>query len=839
MAGIRQARDPGAISNVTEIRVHGVSGTPPEGLLEVVDLRQVDGDDIARFLQRSVPPPEPPVREAFHWGNMTSGSILKAMWLLLAPFGLINLARYTLPMAVTTPGVADTEQKRWARVTADVLLRLLGLVLTLLLTAAVTFVALDLVAWQCGNSTRCVADNGWLPFSDKHPSSWRLRMLVGVAPPVALIMLLVQFGRQVYLYPPRVTPAPGAAQPPMEWLDGVGALAQKEFWAASPRAPMLRLFHTTACVALLSMLVAFALIKPVTGLVGGDEWVDEVLWALFGAAALIGLLCTGWTAWGYHPKGDRLRSDPTSHDAIQIPWAFRVVRWVTWGVLLAVLVIAFFFGPHYSSRGTGLLPVHLSGFTWVLNLLYAAAAVLLLFLVGITFLLSRLIPDAGPTRHFRRMWGGMACPIVASLAVLLATGFTAGLAIQMSRLLGDLVQPKENPGQDKALLVLPDVFHLTALLWAGLVAAALLCGLCLVFWYLFPGLGRPLKGRIGDDYNDVPPADLPERTVSKIAKAWRRASLKFRLPFVLLVLSSFSFIFSLAQGYVAGHALWTRSDVAFQQVQELLYERVWFDVKFFGLADDVGAWALTGLAAVLGFVGMRAFRDPRWQRPVGVVWDLLAFWPRLAHPIVPPPYGGRAVLALAKRVQDKTGGSGRVVLSGHSQGSVICVAAVLRIGAETAPQPVTGAQPPLSRVALLTHGSQLLWAYSRLFPAYLGERLLRYVYEEKLEGRWRNLHRWSDYLGAPVLAHPVSGRLRPTLNDPWESIDGNMPAIHQYGTTVGPDVWYRAIGPEIQLRDPHRVVAIDGYPVAPLLAHSSYYSDPAYGEMVQQLISPS
>ncbi|MBW5422637.1 hypothetical protein GKQ77_13870 [Streptomyces sp. BG9H] len=824
------------MSDVTEIRVHGVSGTPPESLLEVVDLRQVDGDDTARFLQRSVPPPEPPVREAFHWGNMTSGSIAKAMWLLLAPFGLINLARYTLPMAVTTPGVADTEQKRWARVTADVLLRLLGLVLTLLLTAALAFVALDLIAWQCGNSTRCVTDNSWLPFSDTQPLSWRLRMVMGVAPPVVLITLLVRFGRQVYLYPPPVTKALGATQPPMEWLDGVGALAQKEFWAVSPRAPMLRLFHTTACVALLSMLVAFALSDPVAGLVGGEKWVDEVLRALFGAAALIGLLCAGWTAWGYHPKGDQLTPDPTGRDAIKIPGAFRVVRWLAWGVLLAVLVIAFFFGPHYSSRGTGVLPVHLSGFTWVLNLLYAAAALLLLLLGGITFLLSRLIPDVAP-RHFRRMWGGMACPTVASLAVLLGTGFSAGSAIQMSRLLGDLVQPKEDPGEDQAPLVLPDVFHVTALLWAGLVAAALLCVLCLVFWYRFPGLGRPLDRRIRDDYKGVPCADLPKRTVSKIAKAWRLASLKYRLPCVLVVLSSFSFVFSLAQGYVAGHALWTRSDALFQRVQELLYDRVWFDVKFFGLADDVGAWALTALAAALAFVGMRAFRDPRWQRPVGVVWDLLAFWPRLAHPIVPPPYGGRAVLALAKRVQDKTGGGGGVVLSGHSQGSVICVAAVLRVGDETAPQPAPGAQPPLSRVALLTHGSQLLWAYSRLFPAYLGQRVLRDVYEKQLEGRWLNLHRWSDYLGGPVLARPASGRLRPTLKDAWESIDGNMPAIDKYGTAAGPGVWYRAIGPEIQLRDPHQVVATDGYPVAPLLAHSSYYADPAYGEMVRQLIN--
>jgi hypothetical protein len=53
---------------------------------------------------------------------MTSGSVPKGLWLLLAPFGVLNLARCTLPMA---PG--DTSHSA-ARRTADAALRLLGLV---------------------------------------------------------------------------------------------------------------------------------------------------------------------------------------------------------------------------------------------------------------------------------------------------------------------------------------------------------------------------------------------------------------------------------------------------------------------------------------------------------------------------------------------------------------------------------------------------------------------------------------------------------------------------------------------------------------------------------------
>lgn len=846
MARLGAVPNPGAMSDVVEIRVHGVSGTPAEALLQVTDLRQVDGDDTARFLRRSTPPPEPPVREAFHWGNMTSGSVSKALWLLLAPFGLVNLARYTLPMAVSKePGEEAKERRRWARVTADVALRLLGLALTLMLTATVAFVALDLVAWQCGNSTRCIADNGWLPLSDKQPTSWALRLLLAVAAPVALIALLVQFGRQVYLYPPTQVPPTedqpaDSAQKPEEWRDGVGGLAHKEFWATSPRAPMLRLFHTTGSVALLAILVAYALVEPVAGLRGGDSWADEALYALFGAAALIGLLCVALTAAGYHPKGDELKFDPTGKDAIQVPRTCRVLRWIAWGVLLAEIVIAFFFGPHYSSQATGTEPVNLNGSEWVFNVLYAATAVLLIVLLVMTLVLRPVLQADGLPKPFRPMWGGMACPALASFAVLLATGFTAGFAIQTARLLGQIVQPREDAPKDRFLLVLPDVFHVTALLWSGLVVVAVLCGFYLVFRYVVHGLGRSIKTRVRTDYLDVPAQDLPERTVSKIAKAWRRASLKYRLPDVLGCLSLLGFIFSLGQGALAGNALLPGQDEGFELVQDAFYDRVWLGVKFFGLADDVGVWALTVLAAGLVFVGMRAFRSPQWRRTVGVVWDLLAFWPRLAHPIVPPPYGGRSVLALTKRVQDKTADGGKVVLSGHSQGSVICVAAVLQVAAATLEQsgePKRSDKPAqLSQVALLTHGSQLMWAYARLFPAYLGQPLLRDVYKTHLNRRWLNLHRWSDYIGGPVLAYPAAGRVRPELVEGWTDIDGIPHTPDPGGTGQGADVWYRAVGPEIQLRDPHRIVAVDGRPVAPLLAHSSYYADPAYDAAVQELV---
>ncbi|MEU1673133.1 hypothetical protein ABZ752_14030 [Streptomyces roseifaciens] len=811
---------------MVEIRVHGVGGTSPTGLLQIAELRHVGGDDTARFLRRSVPPAEPPAREAFHWANMTSGSVSNALWLLLAPFGILNLARYTLPMAVRVPGERDTEVRRGVRRTADAVLRLLGLVLTLLLTAAVAFVAIDLVAWQCGGNTLCTSGNSWVPFSGKQPTSWSWRLPLGVAAPAALIWLLVRFGRQVYVHPPPT------ATKPEEWPDGVGALAQKPFWSSSPRAPMLRLFHTTAAVAVLAMLVAYASVNPVAGLRIAEGWEADALRALFGFAAAAGLLCVVLTAIGYHPRGEKLVYDPTGRDAIRIPVPCLILRRSTWAALLAVVVLAVFFGPHTTSRGTGGLPVNLAGFEWAFNALYTACAVLLLALLVVTLLLRGVIPTAGLAKGQRPMWGGLACPVLASLAVLLATGFTAGFAIQTARLLGRLVQPKETPSGGGPLLVLPTVFHVTALLWALVLVVAVVLVLSLLVFR--PGPGVDLKSRIRSDYPRATGDDLPDRTVARLAKAWRRAALKYRLPTVLVVVALAGFVCALLQGCFAGEALVAGRNKGFEWIQDALYGRVRLGVRFFGLADDVGAWALTGLAAGLVFLGVRAFRSPQWRRAVGVLWDLLAFWPRLAHPIVPPPYGGRAVLSLTRRVRDKTAGGGTVVLSGHSQGSLICVAAVLQAAhAQQAADPT----PPVDRVALLTHGSQLTWAYARLFPAYAGHPLLRDVYT-RLNGRWRNLHRWSDHLGGPVLAHPAEGHVRPVLGD-WETIDRAVVTPDPDGDGEGDgdsDVWCRRIGPEIQLRDPHRIVARDDKPEAPLLKHSAYYADPAYDHIVQELI---
>ena len=81
----------------SELRVHGMSGTPPRDLLYSDPVSYDRSDPYARIYESNRDGREV---KAFHWGSLTSGSRITAFWLLLSPFMLANLAGW---MASTRP----------------------------------------------------------------------------------------------------------------------------------------------------------------------------------------------------------------------------------------------------------------------------------------------------------------------------------------------------------------------------------------------------------------------------------------------------------------------------------------------------------------------------------------------------------------------------------------------------------------------------------------------------------------------------------------------------------------------------------------------------------------
>jgi hypothetical protein len=164
-----------------------------------------------------------------------------------------------------------------------------------------------------------------------------------------------------------------------------------------------------------------------------------------------------------------------------------------------------------------------------------------------------------------------------------------------------------------------------------------------------------------------------------------------------------------------------------------------------GAVATLGRWILLiGIVGALGFL-WREGRDAEGRRRVGTLWDVLTFWPRRFHPLGVRPYAERAVPQLQHRVCDHLDRGRCVIVSAHSQGAVLAVAAL-------APLPEIDGRV-MQRVALVTYGSPVTQLYQRFFPAYFDPsfllRLRKALHcdERDATAGWRNFFRRTDYIG--------------------------------------------------------------------------------------------
>jgi hypothetical protein len=380
-------------------------------------------------------------------------------------------------------------------------------------------------------------------------------------------------------------------------------------------------------------------------------------------------------------------------------------------------------------------------------------------------------------------------PVVLAIAALLGGGFGAGIAITLRKLVGGMQMD------------LPRGYEPVTLLWGVAAALSLVVGLLLG---AVTGVHRWRAARSG---RRPPEADLLHENASPeeqavATRAWRRGRFQ-RNHFHHLLLGCGAV---LCCG--AGISIWMRlRDVG---------APAWMQPF-----STVGIFALGLLAANLMRVVYQAVRKPDMARTVGVLADLACFWPREAHPVIPPCYALKVIPELAARaVEHLADRNTRVVLTGHSHGSLIAAVAVSRLMETLPPE-------DRERVGLITAGSPLQWAYPRAFPGVVPYKSLAQLHGE-LAGRWRALCRGTDPLGGAVTTwrRQIFDSQLIGLGFRPDGSSGPLVAARMAASdalVLGSDHWL----PDPQLRP------VSGLRWAPgVRRHSDYLADPEWDKAV-------
>jgi hypothetical protein len=237
--------------------------------------------------------------------------------------------------------------------------------------------------------------------------------------------------------------------------------------------------------------------------------------------------------------------------------------------------------------------------------------------------------------------------------------------------------------------------------------------------------------------------------------------------------------------------------------------------------SGVGFATLALLAGALLREVYTAARQTDTARHLGGLSDLACFWPREAHPIIAPCYALKVVPELAARTQEHLAEPNtRVVLTGHSQGSVIAMAAVTRLLAGLP-------EADRDRIGLVVAGSPLQWAYLRGFPSVVSHEGLLELFHD-LNGRWRTMARGTDPIGGGLTTwgRQVFDERLIGVGFLPDGTYGALPAAVAGPTgalVLGGDHW---------LPDPERG-PFPGRRWAPgVLRHGDYYSDPEWDRAV-------
>jgi len=720
------------VATHSELRVHGVSGTPPRDLLysdpvtydqtgthtKVYRQTRSGGFDVA----------------AFHWGSLTAGSWVTAFWVLLAPFAFANAAGWML----TSRGPWSRMWVRWA-----------GLCLTGLLVAQGAVLLIDLpyhwiktnpievpVPWLTGPGGRLPPGTVVVGVAALTVGFvflvWRLSTRSHFTTFTGWTQVKLVFSPKInHLLPPRywegepTTDTGGCTSQLLtedeQWKDpGDEEIADKTLWQEHAFLHRLRRIHLGVgfAVVALSLAVGSQSLVPtiaaalpvvagftllaVTGFRPTSMWVKRgtALSPLIGLAflVLIGVaVLVGENALPAEPHWTGI------HEVVAgVAGLLGITAFGTW----LSQVVGSWSDKGIKSLGTGWVTLGALTIATLLGASFGMAA----GLVAENWLGVDEITDNG---------GGWVATAMLLLVIWLL-GAT-GIAILWGKIMpqedvacGDY-PISEAPANGRNFALIRRVTRRASWIFTAAGIYGIVAGVTAAIDAWIPGSFA------------LSPMEL------SASGAYLTVAAVFLGTFGILVLTIALFEYN---GGVALGILLVGTAILAAARFELLPE---FSVLGAALdlssLVDVGKLLLiVGPAALVarGILSRSLGGADKRRRGVGVLWDVGSLWPRWFHPLGPPSYGPNAVCQLLDQIR---GDERPDVLAAHSQGSLISAIAI----SQADPAEVSG-------MGFLTYGSPLGLLYSRLFPAVGIDGLVTEV-QGKLGRPWINLWRDTDYLG--------------------------------------------------------------------------------------------
>jgi hypothetical protein len=746
---------------VTELRVHGVGGSPPVAVLGDLAPEQVSGDATAGFYRSSDHRASVGDRagrldadrhvEVYSWGGLTSRSKVRVLWLALLPFLFANLAGWMCP--------AGTRASAWKFRLHRLAAGLGALALTVNAALIAVIVTADVVGYQ---TTRAgialhqwwLAPLGW-GFIAHHPAR---QVMLGVLVPVLFVLALTWLASSTWRYeavrPPYRVSAPRKNTPRKATAAALpGGVADDEFWDGESSVRLITWVH----VAVTGGFLAIGLGVTVRALAAGSPHAALAGWIAIGLGAATVVLGAGYVVLDalatppMNPPGTpRARDDQEAGPALtdtvladtvlaDTVLADTVLADKLGGIMkylpmpaAAALVLAGLFAWLQPAAGRG-RAAGLPGMAGLAG--WTALAIAVTLAIG---LISMLLGLPGGKDTFKGApWVTLMLGFGLLNVVLLGAG------IWVAHLVGPVTG-------DAATAVAKGQLYLPYLITSGAPLVAWAAVLAVVAFVLIEAVRWLLTGQLpaaeAGEYRDQAAQFRGAQTGPR--RYWYWSGLKpFAPPAV-------------TRGDDGGGTDWEKKIARVQFLARAPHDATWLLWAIVGgqVIMALCVWrlhvtppvvirnagvALAGLAlpALMGFL-YSAWGDTSRRRMICIAWDVGTFWPRSYHPLAPPCYTERAIPELQRRMWWLHDNGGRVMLTSHSQGTVLAAAALVQ----------RGCRPEDDRPALITFGSPLIKLYGWGFPAYFGPGLLGPLAPGGAGqlNDWHNFHYPTDPIGGPV-----------------------------------------------------------------------------------------